>query len=297
MTFLNITKNEAGKRLDLALTDLLGGVTRADVKKEIEGNRVLVNSKVEYRAGYKVKVGDKVSINLQSGQVNKYKSTKIAFEVVFENRDLIVINKPTGIPVTPTTDHISNTVMNGLTYLFDSKKQDIQPKLVHRLDKNTSGILIVAKSSEAQRYYSKQFADRNVTKTYIALTSGTLHSYYRQKLGTGFTVKTFVLPTLQKDVKMKIVKNYEKGAREAITNFKLLKQKGDKFLFELTPQTGRTHQLRLHCKYIGTPVVGDHMYGEQRSTRLMLHALSIEMKDMHGNKMKLATKLPTGFEL
>lgn len=285
------------KRLDIALTEIVGDMSRLEIKKLIESNKVVVNSKIEYRAGYRVSRGDVIEIMADDFNSNKIVPKKISLKIIYEDSDIIVIDKPSGLLSSIERSGQEDSVMNALAYTFQNKGKNESPRQVHRIDKNTSGILIVAKTIEGQRHYTKQFSDKLVMKKYIAITCGDIHSTYKQLLNQVFKIDTFIIANKTNDTKMKIVNSYQKSAKEAITNFRLIKQSGNKYLFELTPETGRTHQLRLHCRHIGTPIIGDHMYGGIKHKRLMLHATSLEVTGMKGERHKFTSELPREFRL
>lgn len=277
-----ITNRDVHQRLDIYLSKRNLGLSRARIQKLISSGKIRVNDSV-VKPSYKVRTGDRVEVTIPKPRPLKVKPEKIPLNILYEDRDLIVINKPRGMIVHPVKGRDPNgtlrpgagvssgTLVNALLYHCEDLSGIggiLRPGIVHRLDKDTSGVLVVAKNDFTHLTLSKQFKERSVNKRYIALVKGrVLKAQGKIKASIG-----------RHPVKRKKMAAGVRRAREAITSYKVLERFEDFTLLEATPETGRTHQIRVHLSHIGHPIVGDAKYGGRRGLRIKGQGLREEMK-------------------
>lgn len=263
---------DAGRRLDLFLQESLnmqeaGGFSRTAIQRLILGGKIILENYGLPKQHYKVKPGDCFVIRVEdTRQKEAPLAEDIALEVVYQDTDLAVINKPAGLVVHPAPGNDKHTLVNGLLRAFD-RLSDINPErpgIVHRLDKETSGLLVIAKNNFSHLDLAAQFARHSIKRKYIALVKGRVE----------FDEGVIELPIVRHPLKRKNMSvGFGENARAALTNYRTLKRGQASSLLELEPFTGRTHQLRVHLAFIGHPVLGDNKYGKDKSfSRLALHA-------------------------
>ncbi|MDB2550387.1 RluA family pseudouridine synthase [Rickettsiales bacterium] len=284
---INISPDDIGSRIEKFLAKNALGFSLA--QKLIRKKQILVNDK-KVKIGYKIEQGDEIiipdititpKIN-KKPQISKENITKITQNIIYQDKNIIAINKPSGVATQGGTN-IKFSIDAVLPYLkFD---QEQTPRLVHRLDKDTSGILLIARNRQIADILLDKFKNKQINKTYLALIAG----IPSQKSGE------INLPLLKK-YQGKNEKIYvDENGKEAITKYKILTSKDDISLVELKPITGRTHQLRVHMKEIGHPILGDYKYGKKGQndfSRLALHAFKIEINDYFGQNLKIESKKP-----
>lgn len=262
-------------RLDKYLVSCLPEFSRARVQGLIMDGFVKVNGVAAKKAGQLVEDGFEIEVRIPPPVPSGLVAEDIPLDIIFENDDLIVVNKPAGMVVHPAAGHYSGTLVNAVLG-YDPDMEGIggeeRPGLVHRLDKETSGLIILAKNERAHHWLQEQFRLRQVEKTYLALVDGkppTPVGRVEAPIGRD--------PSHRK--KMAIVQP-GKG-REAISEYKTLESFKNHTLLEFHPYTGRTHQIRLHCQFLGCPIVGDSVYGKRNPTvtinRHFLHALRLKI--------------------
>ena len=257
-----ITGEEKGERLDhyLALKKEIG-LTRSQIHKLIEDGYVEVNKEVP-KPSHKIKTDDRILISLPPPKKPEVKPENIPLNIVYEDQDLIVVNKARGMVVHPAVGNYSRTLVNALLYHCQDLSGIggvLRPGIVHRLDKDTSGLLVAAKNDFAHQALARQFKAKKIFKQYLAL----VHGVIRQECGA-IEAKVGRHPKHRK--KMAVIGNFEtkvKG-REALTHFKVLERFKNYTLVEITLKTGRTHQIRVHLTSIGHSIVGDPTYGHRR---------------------------------
>lgn len=285
--FFTVDKSE-GERLDTYLTNAMN-VTRSYVKMLIGDSHIFLNGKV-VKSGKTVKTGDEIFVQTPE-VVTSIQPENIPLEIIYEDNDIAVINKQQGLIVHPASGHYTGTLVNGLLYHLKSLSAIngvIRPGIVHRLDKDTSGVMVVAKNDKAHLSLSEQIASRSVTKIYHALLEGNL------------TDNEGVIQTLigrsEKDRKIMAVTD---EGREAITKYKVLTRFKENCLTEFQILTGRTHQIRVHSKFIGHPVVGDLTYGFKRQhfnlEGQLLHAYSLTFIHPSTNKEMTFRAIPPDY--
>ena len=261
-TKLLITDKEAGLRLDVALTKFLSELTRSNLKKIIEKKQVKINEMIINSASKKLKTNDVIEIDLGSNEEINILPSKIKLKIVYEDNDLVVINKPAGMVVHPGAGNYKDTLVNALIYKYKNNLSDIngnaRPGIVHRIDKETSGLLVVAKNNKTHADLGKQFSKHSITRTYQALVWGVLRPL-------GGKIETNIGRNKKNRQLMSVL---ELSGKRAITNYSTLKVYDLKNIpkisfIECDLETGRTHQIRVHMNYKGNPLLGDKQYGKK----------------------------------
>jgi 23S rRNA pseudouridine1911/1915/1917 synthase len=256
---LTIDKGQEPLRIDKFLMTRLEGATRNKLQQAINTGMVLVNGK-EVRSNYKIKPMDLVIVySDMSPDQTDVVPEKMDLNIVFEDADIMVINKPAGMVVHPGSGNYSGTLLNGVSYYLQQQNpsisEDVLPRfgLVHRIDKNTSGLLVLAKTDKAMRHLAKQFFDHTVKRQYVALVWGDMEN------DTG-TIVAHVGRNLRF---RKLFEAYPEGdhGKDATTHYKVMERFGYVTLVQCILETGRTHQIRVHMKYIGHPLFNDDFYG------------------------------------
>ncbi len=260
-TKLLITEEDAGSRLDIVLTKLLPELTRSNLKKIIELNQVKINNIIINSPSKKLKINDNIEINLIPKQEIKIEPYKTKLNIVFEDKDILVINKPAGMVVHPGAGNYTETLVNTLIYKY-KKLSDLngstRPGIVHRIDKETSGLLVVAKNNKAHAHLGKQFNDHSISRTYQALVWGVLRPLSGR-------IETLIGRSRKNRQLMSVT---EITGKKAVTNYSTLKvfdiRDIPKISFvECQLETGRTHQIRVHMAYKGNSLLGDQQYGKK----------------------------------
>ena len=291
MKYLEVEKD--GKRIDAYLAEELKDISRVAVQRLITNGKVLVNDK-KVKVSYKVQQGDKIQVEEEKPVEISIKAQKIPLDIIYEDDDIIVINKPKGMVVHPANGNPDGTLVNAVMAICKDSLSgiggEIRPGIVHRLDKDTSGIIIVAKNDKAHINLSEQIKEHKVKKTYIALVRGIVKE-------NEATIKMPIGRSDKDRKKMAVTKN----GKEAITHFKVLKRYEKYTLLQVNIETGRTHQIRVHLSQIGYPIVGDQVYSNGKNEWNIkgqcLHAKSLEFTHpSSGQKMYLEAKLPEYFE-
>lgn len=258
---------DSGRRLDVYLTEYFrGGYSRTYLQKLINDGNVLINGRLK-KPDCKIRQDDEIEITIPPRRVSGIQPEHIPLDVIYEDKDLLVVNKPAGMVTHPGAGVKSGTLVNALLYHckgLSGAGGALRPGIVHRLDKDTSGIMLAAKNDFTHRQLAKQFKDRKIERRYAALVEGVMQ----------FDSDEINLPIGRhiKDREKMAVKFA--GAKEAITRYKVIKRFSDSTLLEITPITGRTHQIRVHMKAVGHPIVGDKKYGAKNASaaRQMLHS-------------------------
>lgn len=284
-----MTAAEAGERLDKALSEKLPEFSRVQVQELIKTGMVQVNAKIP-KASYRVEAGDRIEVSVPPREEQTgVEPEAIPLEVLYEDEHLIAINKPAGLVVHIGHGNESGTLVNALIARWP-KIADVgdirRAGIVHRLDKDTSGIILVAQTEQVQRKLMSQFQQRDVKKIYWTLVDGAP----KTEVGR-------IEAPIGRDVQQRKMMAVTRSGREAITNYRTLEKFEQHTLLEVQIETGRTHQIRVHMAFLGSPVTGDTVYGYRKPSikmgRFFLHAKTISFTHpMTGQAMTLDTDLP-----
>jgi len=284
---------ESGARLDKYVAEKCLEITRAQAQKLIADGYITVNDR-RTKAGLKLEIGDRVNITMLPPPPSPLSPEAIPLNIIYEDNDLLVIDKPPGLPVHPAPGHPNHTLVNAVMSHLPSLPDagdSLRPGVVHRLDKDTSGVMVVAKNSEAQANLIGQFKARSVTKVYIALVKGHL----TPEEGV---IEAPIGRDSRNRKRMAVVVDGE--GKEARTNYQVIEYIGENYtLLEIKPETGRTHQIRVHLQAIGYPVVGDRVYGVKSPhlSRPFLHASRLGFKlPSTGEYVEFTSELPPDLE-
>ena len=269
-----IVSERNNERLDVYLSNILEGKTRSYIKNLIDEEKILVNDK-KVKAGYVVKPNDKIYVEEVQDKLSEITPENIDINIVYEDDDFIIVDKQKGMVVHPANGNYSGTLVNSLMYSHEGKLSSIngviRPGIVHRIDKDTSGILIIAKNDNSHKFLSEQFKVHSNKREYVALVKGIVKE-------DEFSVN-LPIGRNSKDRKKMAVTN--KNSKEAITHVKVLERfyKANITYIKLRLETGRTHQIRVHMSYMGHPLLGDDTYGKGENKFSlkghMLHAMTL----------------------
>lgn len=295
MTKLEFTveQHDFGKRIDSFIAENIEEMTRSAVQRLIEEGNVQVNGSNPSK-NYKLRNGDLVCIGIPEPKLPEAKPENIPLDIIFEDDDLLVVNKPKGMVVHPAPGNYDGTLVNALLFHCGDSLSGIngvlRPGIIHRIDKDTSGLLIVAKNDYSHRLLAEQIKEHSFTRKYRAVVYGNL------KEDTG----TINAPIGRHPVDRKKMTVTQKNSREAVTHYKVLKRYQDFTYVELTLETGRTHQIRVHMSSIGHPVAGDPVYGPKKVITSLggqcLHAFFIEfVHPRTGETLSFSSDLPEYF--
>ena len=294
--FFKIEENSANARIDKYISENAENMTRSAVQKLIAEGCVTVNGKIPDK-NLKLKTGDEITVNMPEPEICEALPENIPLDIVYEDNDLLVVNKPRGMVVHPATGNYTGTLVNALMYHCGDRLSSIngviRPGIVHRIDKDTSGLLIVAKNDFAHNILAEQIKEHSFTRKYQAVVVGNV------KDDTG----TINAPIGRHQTDRKKMAVTLKNSRNAVTHYKVIARYNGYTHVELTLETGRTHQIRVHMAYIGHPVAGDPVYsGKKYLTKLngqCLHAYYISFTHPRTNEiLAFSAPLPdyfTGF--
>ena len=278
-------------RLDKVIAEKITDLSRTKIKELVNDKNILVNNKAE-KVSYKVQSGDVIDVTIPPVKPLSLEAENLHLDIVYEDSDVIVVNKPQGMVVHPSAGHPDHTLVNGLLYhtrdLADSP-EGFRPGIVHRIDKDTSGLLMIAKNDKARESLEKQLAEKINKREYLAIVHG------------NFEVKNGVInaPIGRNPNNRKKMAVNPKG-KAAVTHFTVLEQFKNYSLVKCVLETGRTHQIRVHMKYIGHPLAGDPLYGPKKTLSghgQFLHAKTLGFYQPSTNEwLEFSAPLPTIFE-
>jgi 23S rRNA pseudouridine1911/1915/1917 synthase len=293
-----------GLRLDQAVTAYLQENYREEISREkireaiLEGE-LRLNSIVVSKAGYKIKGGEKVEIALVKELSDLIPDSSVQFEIIFEDDAIIVVNKPAGLVVHPGAGVHESTLVHGILskYSIEETESGERPGIVHRLDKGTSGLMVVAKTTKAKLHLQNQFKPpRTVHREYLCIVKGSMQIRKGAEFQGGRG--RINVPLLRSERNRTIfTSNFDEG-KDAVTNFEILKSSNGYSLIKCVLETGRTHQIRAHMKYIALPIVGDLSYGgENKAERPMLHAKNLNfIHPITLKEVSYSSNVPEDFE-
>ena len=307
-----VTKTDANKRIDIYLSKKIVHLTRSFLKKLIERGQVKINNIVIYSASTLIKSNDNINLDLLQEEENKLTPKKIDLNISYEDKDIIIVNKPKGMVVHPGAGNNKNTLANGLNYKYKNQLSSIngnlRPGVVHRIDKETSGLLVIAKNNLSHAKLAEQFSNHTIKRKYQCLVWGVIRPLSGR-------IETLI--SRNKKNRQLMAVSEVKG-KKAITKYKTIKVFSIKdipriSLVECKLETGRTHQIRVHLKFKGASIIGDYQYGKKNKKfkkinaefyRIfknikgqILHAQTLEFQHPTKNKwVKFTSKLPYEFE-
>ncbi len=290
MKELTITENLVGYRLDKALKELIPEYSRAYISKCLEEGKILVNDK-SVKQSTSMKLNDKITILDIEPKKLEIEAEDLNLDIIYEDEDVAIVNKPKGMVVHPAAGNYESTLVNGLLHELDDLSEIngvIRPGIVHRIDKDTTGLLMVAKNDEASKALTEQLKDHSCKRTYHALVYGVINE-------TKGRINAPIGRSKDDRKKMAVIKD----GKEAITNFTVLKRFEKYTYIECRLETGRTHQIRVHLEYIGHPLVGDQTYGRRKvigDQGQFLHAKTIGFTHPRTNEwVEFDSELPEYF--
>ena len=287
-----VVESNENKRTDAYISEITD-YSRTAVQRLIDEEKITINGKI-VKSSYKVQYGDRIEIEEEPAKEIELKAQDIPLEILYEDNDIIVVNKPKGMVVHPANGNPDGTLVNAVMAICKDSLSgiggEIRPGIVHRLDKNTSGAIIIAKNDKAHINLSEQLKNHEIKKTYIALVRGVVkenNASINMPIGRS-----------KKDRKKMDV---DKNGKEAITHFKVMKRYKDCTLLEINIETGRTHQIRVHLSHIGYPIIGDDVYSNGKNRWNIegqcLHAKELDFKHpITGKQMHIEAELPEYFK-
>ncbi|MEW6674622.1 MAG: RluA family pseudouridine synthase [Nitrospirota bacterium] len=292
MYLLSVSPEDLSKRIDVFIAEKTG-ITRSQIQKLIEKGDILVNGR-SVKQNYKIKPGDEITLSLsEEGAGSPLIPEPIPLEILYKDNYLVVVNKPAGMVVYPAAGHNRGTLMNALLYhckRLATVGGPLRPGVVHRLDKDTSGVMVVALNDEAYYNLVEQFKHKTINRRYIALVYGDLKG----------DAGKILLPIGRSESDRKKMSTRVKKGKEAVTRWRVLERFGNATLIEARLDTGRTHQIRVHFASTGHPVLGDRTYGRKTLTfpRQMLHAELLGfIHPVTGEYLEFSSPIPSDMAL
>lgn len=294
-----ILEDDLGKRLDVFLQEKFPNFSRSHIQNSIkkEDSYILRNCKKLTKSGEIIKKGDQIFSVVNPPKEVEIRPEKVDFEIVYQDEDLAVINKPQGVVVHPCSSCPGGTLVNGLVFQLDDLSGingELRPGIVHRIDKNTCGLLLIAKNDFAHVELSKQIAEKTCSRKYLGLIEGA----FREQEGT---VETLIGrdPKDRKKMKAFPLSDCSKNLKRAVTDYRTVEYLKDFSLIEFSLRTGRTHQIRVHAKYLNHPIAGDEVYGGAKKFGLYGQFLcAYKIKFVHPKtkqEMEFEIELPEKF--
>lgn len=291
---IKIEEQDAEERMDIVLPELLENTSRSSIQKLIEKGNVCVNGTPVTSKKYKLKEGDLVEVRIEEPIPLQAEPENIPLEIVYEDADLLVVNKPKGMVVHPAAGNWTGTLVNGILYHCQDRLSSIngviRPGIVHRIDKDTSGLLVVAKNDISHQALAEQFAAHTITRAYRAI----VYNNFTEDQGV---VNAPIGRDPRNRLRMTVT---QKKGKQATTYYKVLERFGRFTYIEATLKTGRTHQIRVHMAHINHPLLGDDLYGPKKSPvrteGQVLHAKTLGFQHPSSGKyVEFDSPLPEGF--
>lgn len=286
-------KDDVNERIDKFISYEIEDISRNTIQKLIESGNIIVNDK-NISKNYRIRLNDVINVTIPEAQPISIKPENIPLDILYEDKELIVINKPQGMVVHPAAGHYSGTLVNALMYHCGNELSGIngfmRPGIVHRIDKDTSGVLVVAKTDKAHKSLALQLSEHSMKRIYNAIVFNNIVS----------DCGTVDKPIGRHSIDRKKMAVTEKNSKKAVTHYKVLQRFGKFTMVELRLETGRTHQIRVHMSYIGYPLLGDLVYGPKKHLFNLngqtLHAKVLGFKHpLTEEYMEFETELPFYF--
>ena len=288
---IDVSDEETGERIDSFLSGKTE-FTRTRIQQLIKDKNITVNGKAT-KSSYKIEENDEIVIEVPEAETTEIKPENIKIDIVYEDSDIAVINKQAGLVVHPAHGHYSGTLVNAILYHIKDLSGingEIRPGIVHRLDKDTSGLIVIAKNDKVHTALTEMFQEKKIRKTYLAILKGKLNK-----------IEGRVVTQIGRDKndrkKMTVIDDEAKG-KNAITNYRVISQNNLFTLVKVNIETGRTHQIRVHMRHLGYPILGDSVYGRKdNEKRQMLHAYKLEfLHPVTGHQMEFTGEIPEDFQ-
>lgn len=288
---IDVPDEETGERIDSFLSGKTD-FTRTRIQQLIKDRNITVNGKPT-KSSYKIEENDEIAIEVPEVETTEIKPENIKIDIVYEDSDIAVINKQAGLVVHPAHGHYSGTLVNAILYHIKDLSGingEIRPGIVHRLDKDTSGLIVIAKNDKVHTALTEMFQEKKIRKTYLAILKGKLNKSEGK-------IVTQIGRDKNDRKKMTVIDDITKG-KNAITNYRVISQNNLFTLVKVNIETGRTHQIRVHMRYLGYPILGDSVYGRKdNEKRQMLHAYKLEfIHPITGRQMEFTGEIPEDFQ-
>ena len=288
---IDVPNEETGERIDSFLSGKTD-FTRTRIQQLIKDRNITVNGKPT-KSSYKIEENDEIAIEVPEAETTEIKPENIKIDIVYEDSDIAVINKQAGLVVHPAHGHYSGTLVNAILYHIKDLSGingEIRPGIVHRLDKDTSGLIVIAKNDKVHTALTEMFQEKKIRKTYLAILKGKLNKSEGK-------IVTQIGRDKNDRKKMTVIDDVTKG-KNAITNYKVVSQNNLFTLVKVNIETGRTHQIRVHMRHLGYPILGDSVYGRKdNEKRQMLHAYKLEfLHPVTGHQMEFTGEIPEDFQ-
>ena len=288
---IDVPDEETGERIDSFLSGKTD-FTRTRIQQLIKDRNITVNGKPT-KSSYKIEENDEIAIEVPEVETTEIKPENIKIDIVYEDSDIAVINKQAGLVVHPAHGHYSGTLVNAILYHIKDLSGingEIRPGIVHRLDKDTSGLIVIAKNDKVHTALTEMFQEKKIRKTYLAILKGKLNKSEGK-------IVTQIGRDKNDRKKMTVIDDITKG-KNAITNYRVISQNNLFTLVKVNIETGRTHQIRVHMRYLGYPILGDSVYGRKdNEKRQMLHAYKLEfLHPVTGCQMEFTGEIPEDFQ-
>ena len=288
---IDVSDEETGERIDSFLSGKTE-FTRTRIQQLIKDRNITVNGKPT-KSSYKIEENDEIIIEVPEVETTEIKPENIKIDIVYEDSDIAVINKQAGLVVHPAHGHYSGTLVNAILYHIKDLSGingEIRPGIVHRLDKDTSGLIVIAKNDKVHTALTEMFQEKKIRKTYLAILKGKLNKSEGK-------IVTQIGRDKNDRKKMTVIDDATKG-KNAITNYRVISQNNLFTLVKINIETGRTHQIRVHMRHLGYPILGDSVYGRKdNEKRQMLHAYKLEfIHPVTGRQMEFIGEIPEDFQ-